>query len=302
MRLGSAASLLLLPAVLADCYLPRPQVTLRVELPSELLSRANDLKVLPAIAEIRRSSAGGVLLLELKKDAGHVRLTLPGACSERVELGSWGASAPAALVLKPLFDVGTSERVVGLGQAFEVRARPNCPEAESARSTFTITGGAPLDDVVVAPNGRRFSAATCATPPRTEPASGIVAVSARVQQRLRSELAFRVELADGGRFERPLGVAAVARSSGLADVGLSHPVLWQAKVGACSKSLRPRRPRCAGWASCSSFGRTLPDATGSATRQVRRSRCTAAATIRRRSTAVARVATPKSPKAQLPAP
>jgi hypothetical protein len=214
-----------LAALLAGCYVPVKKVTLRIELPPELAGQAKDLKVLPAIAELRRQSAGGVVALELKQEAAHVRLLLPGACSRRVDLAALAVDKPTGLVLQPLFDVGPPERVVGLGNAFELHAQPNCVEAERARASFSVVAGAPLDDVAVAQNGRRFRAATRPTPPSTNTLLGIVPVSARAQRELRSEITFRAQLPDGQHFELKLGVSAVARSSGLSDVALSHPLL-----------------------------------------------------------------------------
>lgn len=211
--------------LLGSCYTPPQKVVVRVELPAELAGQAKDLRVQPAIAEIRRELAGGVVALELKREARSVLLLLPGACPSRVELSPLAADKPANMVLQPLFDVGSIERVVGLGNAFDVRALPLCAEARGLRTSFAVTGGAPLDQVVLHPDGRHLSAATRATPPTTPVANGIVPVSARAQRELRSEISFRVELGGGARFERRLGVSAVARASGLGDIGLSHPVL-----------------------------------------------------------------------------
>src|SRR5262249_40997276 len=89
--------------------------------------------------------------------------------------------------------------------------------------TFTVTGGAPLVDVSAGP--RSLRASTAGTPGSARTAHGIVTVSAREQQKLRSELQFRAELPSGERFTQTLGVSALARSSGLSDIGLGHPVL-----------------------------------------------------------------------------
>lgn len=221
MKLGSLACL----ALLTGCYVPVKKVALRIELPAELASQAKDLQVLPAIAEVGRHAAGGVVVLELKRDAERVRLQMPGACSRSLDLRGLATDKPAELVLQPLFDAGPRERVIGLGNAFEIQALALCAEAEQARTSFSVAAGAPLDDVVLSPDGRRFSAATRPTPPRANATAGIVPVSARAQRELRSEIALRIELPGGQRFERRLGVSAVARSSGLSDVGLTHPVL-----------------------------------------------------------------------------
>ncbi len=216
--------LLAVGALLVGCYAPTKKVSLRVELPAELASQVKNLKVLPAIAELRREVGAGVVVLELKREAEYVRLQLPGACPQKVDLRGLEAGKMRELALEPLFDSGPAERVVGLGKAFEIRARPRCPEANDSRTSFDVTGGAPLDDVVRAPGGRHFAAATRVVEPRST-GPGIVAVSARAQRELKSEVTFRVELPDGQRFERRLGIAAVARSSGLSDVGLTHPLL-----------------------------------------------------------------------------
>jgi hypothetical protein len=211
--------------LLSGCYTPTKKIVVRVELPAELANQAKELEVQPAIAEIRRAVGKGVVVLELKRAAESVVLRLPGACPRRIAIPLLAADKPAQLVLQPLFDVGASERVVGLGNAFDVRAAPLCAEAFEMRTSFAVTGGAPLEQIVIAPDGRHISAATRAVPPTTSEEHGIVPVSARAQRELRSEITFRVELGDGARFERRLGVSAVARASGLGDVGLSHPVL-----------------------------------------------------------------------------
>jgi len=209
----------------SGCYTPVKKVTLRIELPAELAGQAKDLQVRPAIAELGRQAEGGVVLLDLKQAAERVQLVLSGACAQPVDLRRLAAHEPTNLRLAPLFDVGPRERVVGLGNAFQMEARPLCPEAENARTSFSVVGGAPLESVVAEPNGRRFSAVTRVSPPSVSKVRGIVPVSARMQRELRSEVSFRVELPGGQRLERRLGVSAVARSSGLADVGLSHPLL-----------------------------------------------------------------------------
>jgi len=227
---------------LSGCYTPTKKIAIRVELPAELASQAKDLQVLPAIAEIRREIAGGVVALELRRDADFVVLRLPGACPRRIEFSLLAGDKPSHFVLAPLFDVGSDERVVGLGSTFNVRAEPRCAEAKNSKTSFAVTGGAPLEHVTLDEGGRHFSATTREVSPGMVAFStatwigspsrdagsrtpGIVPVSARAQRELRSELTFRVELANAHHFERRLGISAVARASGLADVGLSHPVL-----------------------------------------------------------------------------
>jgi hypothetical protein len=228
------------------CYSPTRKLTLRVELPAELVSDAKALEVLPHIAEIRRELGNGVVALELKRDARKVRLVLPGACPASVDLPAEGAASPREVRLKPLFKLGPSERVVGLAQAIVVQAAGNCPEAEPARTTFTLTAGAPLEDVKVDASGRTFTARTRSVPPPTRAENGVIAVSAHEQQKLRSEVTFQAKLPNGVVFRRVLGIAAVARSSGLSDVGLTHPVLisgsgWslQKKPEGSQAQLRP---------------------------------------------------------------
>ena len=215
----------LLLAFATGCYLPTKKVSLRVELSPELAQSAKNLRVLPQIAETGRTFGSGILALELKREAGKVRLQLPGACPLVVDTRKLPTTGVAEIVVKPLFDVGQSERVVGLGQSFELVASANCREADVARPSFVVSGGAPLEAVVVGGSGRRFSARTGPTAPSKSSTRGIVPVSARDQQRLRSEVTFRAQLPDGVRFERALGISAVARSSGLADVGFGHPLL-----------------------------------------------------------------------------
>jgi hypothetical protein len=216
---------LALLGLLSGCYVPTQRVTLRVELPAELAGATKNLAVLPQIAELTRAAGSGILALQLKREAGKVRLLLPGACPLVVDTRELPKLGVTELSLKPLFDVGPSERVVGLGRAFELSATANCREAELARTAFVVSGGAPLENVTEGAGGRRFSASTRSLPPGKSATHGVVPVSAREQQRLRSEVTFRVELRDGARFERPLGISAVARSSGLHDVGFAHPVL-----------------------------------------------------------------------------
>jgi len=213
-RLAGVALLLLL----GGCSSPT-KVTLRIELPEELASRAKDLQVLPKIAELRREVGSGVVAVELKGHAGYVDLTLPGACPKRVQLAQPTTGKASEVSLLPLFDTGLAERVIGLGRAFEIRAQHNCPEAAQLRTSFRVAGGAPLDGVTVDDSGRRFAAATRALAPSSGTAHGILPVSARAQRELRSEVTFLVELPDGRRIERHLGIAAVARSSGLSDIG-----------------------------------------------------------------------------------
>lgn len=245
--------------LLGGCYVPPQKVTVRVELAPELAEHAKELRVLPAIAEIQRAAAAGVVVLELKREARQVRLALPGACSRVLDLASLPQSKPADIALEALFDVGPSERVVGLAKAFEVRASARCAEARALRTSFEVAGGALLSSVARAPDGRSLSGATLATPPATSVHSGIVPVSARAQRELRSEIVFRVELSDGKHVERRLGVAAVARSSGLSDVGLSHPLLLS---GQGWTLLEKPEGSAAALRSIGSLSELLPDETG----------------------------------------
>lgn len=220
-----------LAGLAAACSLPPETVWLRLELAPELAERGEAIEVKPRIAEAERRVSRGVVALRLKRDTAPVRLFLPEACPLSVDTSELSAAAPAILHLRPLFDAGPSERVVGLGRSFEVRATPNCPEAEPARATLAFAGGAPLDAVTITEGGRLLRGVTRAAPPAKSGVHGIVPVSAREQRRLRSELILRVQTSETS-FERRLGIAAVARSSGLPNVGLTHPVLlsgdgWQ---------------------------------------------------------------------------
>lgn len=212
------------PLLLSACSLPREKVWLRVELPPELAQRSDALEVKPRIAESSRKVGRGVVALELKRDAGRTRLVLPGACPLVVDASTLPRE-PKTVVLEPLFDVGPSERTVGLAQSFEIQVRPRCAEAEPLRATLAVTGGAALAEVVVEQQGRRLRGKTATTPPAKADLHGIVPVSAREHAKLRTRLALRVEQPGAEPFERELGVSAVARSSGLPNVGLSHPVL-----------------------------------------------------------------------------
>ena len=221
------ARALVLGSVLVSsaCAMPPETVWLRLDLPPELAGREQEAAVAPRIAEAARRAGRGVLALELKRAAGRVRVLLPGACPLEVDASTLPSSPPASHSLRQLFDVGTSERVVGVGRGFEIRALPNCAEARDMKATLAVTGGAPLEDVSVTDGGRLLRARTRAALPPSNGSPGIMAVSAQEQRALRSELSLRVEPAPGLAFEQRLGVAAVARSSGLPNVGLSHPVL-----------------------------------------------------------------------------
>jgi hypothetical protein len=212
--------------LLAGCYLPRQKVELLVELPPELASGAAQVEVLPHIAEVRRSSQRAALRLELLRDAGKVRLVLPGACPLVIDTRALSAGATSRL--QPLFDVGPRERVVGLGQRFELVATPRCREAEAARTSFDVTGGAALTHV--SRGARRLTATTSAVAPAKAFGVGVVPVSAREAQKRRTVISFRLELPDGQRLARELGVSAVARASGLPNVGLNHPVLLSGRA------------------------------------------------------------------------
>lgn len=210
-------------ALAEACSLPPETIQLRVELPSELVDSGKELVVLPRIAEVARRVERGVVALELKR--APVRIELPGACPVRIDTR---AAPPRALSVRALFEVGASERVVGLGQRFTIVARPSCPEAAAARVSFTRSGGAELEQWSTSADGRSVTALTRARLPGKSDVFGIVPVSAAEQQRLRAELTLRVELG-GVQSERVLGVSAVARSSGLPNVGLSHPLLLSGK-------------------------------------------------------------------------
>jgi hypothetical protein len=210
--------------VASSCTLPREKVWLRLELPPELADAAGHVLVKPGIAEAKREVGRGVVAIQLKRDAGRTRLLLRGACPLVVDARELPA-VPATLALKALFDVGSSERVVGLGQTFEIRARANCPEAEQTHTSFAVTGGAALAAASVSERGRVLSGVTAEALPERHDQRGIVPVSAREQARLRTEISWRVQLGEGEPLQRRLGVSAVARSSGLPNVGLSHPVL-----------------------------------------------------------------------------
>jgi hypothetical protein len=209
---------------LGSCSLPREKVWVRLELPPELADTASQVQVKPAIAEAARQIGRGVVALQLKRDAGRTRLLLRGACPLVVDAREL-PSSPEPLALRPLFDSGSSERVVGLGAPFELRLSPNCAEAEAARPSLRVTGGAPLAQSSVSERGRVLRGVTASLPPATRAGHGVVPVSAREQAKLRTEITLRIELTKGEPIERRLGISAVARSSGLPNVGLSHPVL-----------------------------------------------------------------------------
>lgn len=215
-------------ALLASCCSPQPRtVKVRVELPAGLANEGKRLAVLPRIAEVQRQIARGVVALELKR--APVRLELAGACPLSIDTRAASPSAVGELELRTLVDAGPSERVVGLGERFTIRALPNCPEAAAAHISLSVTGGAGLEQPQVSPDGRELSATTRTLLPTNSAVPGIVAVSAAEQRRLRSEVTLRIELAGGAVYERILGISAVARSSGLPNVGLSHPLLISGK-------------------------------------------------------------------------
>lgn len=228
-----AAALAIAWAGASGCTAVPPEtVWLRVELPEGLAGHEKDVQVAPRIAEASRRMSRGVLALQLKRAAGKVRVALPGACPLEVDAQALPGSPAASLALQPLFEVGPSERVVGVGSAFELRATPGCIEARALKTTWSVADGAPLEGLTVSEDGRLLRATTRRTLPSAPDIVGVVPVSAREQRELRSELTLRAVDARGTVFERRVGVSAVARSSGLPNVGLSHPVLltgapWQ---------------------------------------------------------------------------
>ena len=211
-------------AVAAGCSLPREKVWLRVEVPAELRDAAGEVQVQPRIAESARKLGRGVLALELKRDAGRVRLVLKGACPLVVDASVLPRQAKT-VALRSLFEMGPSERVVGIDQSFEIRAEPGCPEADALDARLAATGGAPLASVTVEQRGRLLRGRTRRALPEKSDSAGIVPVSAREQARLRTAITLRVQQPGAAPLERELGVLAVARSSGLPNVGLTHPVL-----------------------------------------------------------------------------
>src|SRR6187402_457132 len=126
-----SARALVLGSVLVSsaCAMPPETVWLRLELPPELAGREKEVAVAPRIAEAARRAGRGVLALQLKRAAGRLRVLLPGACPLEVDASALPSGVPQAHSLRPLFDVGASERVVGVGRAFEIRALPSCAEA-----------------------------------------------------------------------------------------------------------------------------------------------------------------------------
>ncbi|HVY30119.1 MAG TPA: cytochrome c3 family protein [Polyangiaceae bacterium] len=222
----------LLAGLLAfGCYTPVEKVTLRVELPADVADRFKELEVLPHIAELRREGRRGVVVLELNRKARRVELKLPEACTRVVDLSALPSGMPATQMLEPLFELGPSERVVGIDRFFSLEANARCTEANESKSSFAWTGGAALGTVVHS-GERQFSARSGAALPESPRGTGIVPVSARQQRALRSEITFTATLPDGHRYQRVLGVSTVARASGLPDVGVDHPVLlsgsaWQ---------------------------------------------------------------------------
>jgi hypothetical protein len=212
----------------ASCSLPPETITLRVELPLELANEGKQLQVLPRIAEASRKVTRGVVVLQLKR--APLVLELPGACPKRLDTRQLPGTGE--LRLDSLYDVGPSERIAGLGERFTIRAQPQCAEAKASRISLSHSGGAELDQLEISDAGRTLSATTKKTPPTATPQPGIVPISAAGQRRLRSELTLRLTLPDGKVRSRTLGVASVARSTGLPNVGLSHPLLiagtgWQ---------------------------------------------------------------------------
>lgn len=225
------ARTLLAAGLLFGCYSPTDTVTLRVELPSGVANRFKELEVLPHIAELRREGRPGVVVLELKRGAHKVELRLPDACSTKIDLRELPRGTPTTRVMAPLFDLGPSERVVGLDQYFSILPRESCDETTGSQFSYALTSGASLVSVEKI-DGKIFSARSAATLPEVPDGRGILAISARQQRALRSELTFRAKLPDGRTFERVLGLSLVGRASGLPDVGTDHPVLlwgdgWQ---------------------------------------------------------------------------
>lgn len=229
-RLAAAALAGLTSTWTLACYTPPDLVALRVELPAEAAAQFSKLEVLPHIAELKRAGRRGVVALELKRDARQVELRLPGACPRRINLRKLPRTG-TALTLEPLFDLGPNERVVGLGADFTLRATANCESVGASKTSFTLTGGARLERASSA-NPLEFSGTTRRSLLEVPNGGDIVAISAHAQRELRSEITFTAVLPDGSRYEQVLGVSAVARSSGLSDVGTGHPVLlsgdaWQ---------------------------------------------------------------------------
>lgn len=259
MKIGAALACLLG----WGCTAPPAPIWLTLELPEELRGKAEFVEVEPRSAETGRKLGRGALALELRRQAGRVQLSAPGACPLALETQELAKSAEPRARLSALFELGGSERVVGLEQLFEIHARGACPEAAAAEGRLSVTGGAPLLDVSVSSDGRTLRGKTAGASEldlSISTAWGIVPVAARVKERARSEVTFSVRLPSGASFSQNIGISSVARASGLPNIALDHPVLLQGTQFSLSE--RPAGSRATLRSLSGSLFEFVPDVEG----------------------------------------
>jgi len=187
--------------------------------------KLGDARVAPDAALVETHADRDRVALRVRVTAEPLIVSAPGACPLTLRTGDVEPGGTLERRFVPLFDLGPATRVVGLAKHFELRAVARCAEANATRVELRVTGGAPLAHVVLSENGRVFSAETSglAQPLVAGGAPSIVPISAAA--RGATELSARETLADGTVLERPLEVAAVARSSGLPNVGVGHALV-----------------------------------------------------------------------------
>jgi NAD-dependent dihydropyrimidine dehydrogenase PreA subunit len=210
----------------SGCAIPPETAWLVLELPPGLAEASESVTVTPKIAEAARQVERGRVALSLKRAAGTIVIAARGVCPLTIDTRSLVSGSTQWRELSPLVDLGPLERVSGALQDFQIHARPRCSEGEQAQVTFSVVGGAPLSRLEADAGARTLRGRTAAPSGLAGSASlGIVPVSAHGRERHRTVLSARVRLASGETIEQRLGVSALARSSGLPNVAVTHPLL-----------------------------------------------------------------------------
>lgn len=213
---------------------------------------------------VRSATVLGPRLVVELSHPGKLVVRAPGACPLAVEVSG---NETLREKLSPLFDIPTPGVELGFDAQFEIRAKPNCPEATFGEIEWRQTRGAPLRQLRIEDGGRLFAARTARFEDLASSGGlpwGIVPLSPRTRGEAELEARY-------ARHVRTIRIAAAARSRGLPNVAtgtrlylssadfhvVSRPSQAAANVEHAS-TLSWLRPDASGtWVLSDSAGRSL---------------------------------------------
>lgn len=160
---------------------------------------------------VRSATVLGARLVIERARAGKLVVRALGACPLVVEVNG---EETIRKTLLPLFDLSAPGVDVGFDAPFEIRAKPNCTEAEGGTIEWRQTRGAPLRDLRIEEGGCKVVARTARLEDLTSADTlpwGIVPLSPATRGEAELEARYSGHV-------HPLRIAAAARSRGLPNV------------------------------------------------------------------------------------